>query len=442
VITARQVNDFLCDENYLAAVEGAREHRLLFITDLSETRVSAFLGWMFRPHEAHGLGDQVLRELLQNAWRQVNSGDWDGPSWEELGLSEWTPAKVSTRSFRDLCVETEYRFGRSEKGGDRNRPVDVFLISRTNRLLVLIENKFGTAVHSDQLRAYREQAEKSFPEYTRLQIYLDPNAENFPDDKPNWIPLRYDWLIEIIAARERTRLLSQRASDALLQVRDYLEQDSVTLAGVDSRQLEALVSGHVALLEEMRRLSKAGRNGALLMGNKELNSESEILLVEYHQRQRFWDAVFEQMDHLPLLNALAPDIGPTETLKLNKRLQFRSALWPVLHDPGVPTDAAWSIRLAAWKPEEDGGLYSIRSLIDFNTIHILKEAVPPFTPERERTIRRIAADLRLFGRKASAEDSWIRLMEKKRLPARDAASALREEIERINNAFRKEGLLK
>ena len=38
VLAVDKINEFLCDENYLALVEGAREQRLLFITDMSETR--------------------------------------------------------------------------------------------------------------------------------------------------------------------------------------------------------------------------------------------------------------------------------------------------------------------------------------------------------------------------------------------------------------------
>ena len=61
MIPIKAVDNFLCDENYVSLVESAREQRLLYITDLSETRVSAFLGWLFRPHEGHGLGDHVIR---------------------------------------------------------------------------------------------------------------------------------------------------------------------------------------------------------------------------------------------------------------------------------------------------------------------------------------------------------------------------------------------
>ena len=64
--TKLEINRFLCDPNFLMLVELQREQRLLFITDLTETRVSAFLAWLFRPQEGHGLGDRAIRELLLN----------------------------------------------------------------------------------------------------------------------------------------------------------------------------------------------------------------------------------------------------------------------------------------------------------------------------------------------------------------------------------------
>lgn len=441
MVTAKQINDFLCDENYLAAVEGAREHRLLFITDLSETRVSAFLGWMFRPGEGHGLGDQVVRELLQNAWRQVHSGDWEGPTWDDMGYRDWTPARNVLRSFRDLCVETEYRFGRSDKTGEKNRPVDVFLVSRFNRLAVLIENKFGSAVHSEQLKAYREQAAKHYEGYTRFHIYLDPNLDNRPDDPPHWIPLRYDWLIDIIATRQRAELLSDLAKQALLQVKDYLEQDDAADArGVGAAQLAALVDDHHHVLNEMKRMKALGRHGMLTEKGSSAQPESEILLVEYHQRQRLWNTVFEQMEHLPLLNALQKRLTSSEIRKLNRRIQFRSSRWIGLHDSMVKPESGWAIRLAAWKPEEERGTYRIRSLIDFNPVEGAGASIPPFGP-REDALRAVVASLRQFGRKASSEDRWVRLMEKGRLNSTEAAEGLLEEIERMNTAFAKAGLM-
>ena len=439
MVTAKQINDFLCDENYLAVTEASREHRLLFITDLSETRVSAFLGWLFRPHEGHGLEDQAVRELLQNAWREVHGGDWEGPGWEAMGYGDWTPARVARRSFRDLCVETEYRFGKPERAGEKNRPADVVLVSRSNRLVVVIENKFGTAVHSEQLKAYREQAARSFEGCAVFRIYLDPNAENRPDDPPYWIPLRYDWLVELISARDRANLLSDRARHALLQVTDYLKQDGDAEAGGTQAQLSALVSAHPEVLAEMRRLKAMGKHGRLTAPAEAIGWDGEVLLTEYHQRHRLWDAVFDQMQHLPLLAALGQRL---EERKLNKRIQFRWPGWAAIRDDVLPARAAWALRLAAWKPEGDGGLYTVRSLIDFNPVELEdNKLVSPFTQQQESILRGATGALRTFGRKASPEDRWVRLMEEGGLSAEQAAKTLLSETERINEVLRREGLL-
>lgn len=440
VLAVDKINEFLCDENYLALVEGAREQRLLFITDMSETRVSAFLGWLFRPYEGHGLGDQAVRELLHNAWLEVHSGDWNGPRPEEMGFDQWSPVEIAAKSFRDLCVETEYRFGRSEKLGEKNRPIDVALVSRANRLLVLIENKFGSAVHSGQLKSYREQAEKSYPGYAVFHIYLDPNADNQPDDQPHWIPLRYGWLVDLISARQRSGLLSERALNALSQVKDYLNQDEEG-GGDEAYQanLAALVNSHHDVLMEMRRIRLMNRHGRLTATLKDVPRSSEILLVEYHQRPRLWDDVFDQMDHLPFINALRKLTGDQlEVQRRHKRLFIRDHRWVSIRDQVQATgvDSAWGIRLAAWKPDGDN-CYSVRSVIDFNS----GSTMPDFSDDREKVLREVAASLREFRRKASSKDRWIRLKEQAGLSPEKAALMLADEATRINGVLHAAGLI-
>lgn len=442
-VSTRQIDDFLCDDNFLALTELAREQRLLFITEMTETRVSAFLAWLFRPHEGHGLGDQPIRELLHNAWLQVLSSDWEGGDAEHL-FAGWTPSAIVGRSFRDLCVETEYRFGRKEGVDGKNRPVDVMLVSRANRLVVLIENKFGSAVHGNQLAAYRKQAEDSFPGFKKFYIYLDPNTENLPDDNRHWIPLRHDWLIDLITTRQKSGLLSERALNALSQVKDYLIEESA-IQGDEAVQVyfSALLNDHCAVLASMRELKELGRHARLTADAQTVPENVEPLLIEYHQRYRLWDALFRQMDHLPLINALRLEAEDSlEIKRYTKRLHLRSREWKGIRDHGVAEEAAWGLRLSAWKPDRDVDVYSVRSIIDFNLIEGLDESmVPAYSEAQESQLRAIADELRTLSRRSSKSDRWIRLMEQTSLSPKDAASVLAREAARINEALKKYGLL-
>ncbi len=407
VTLEEKVNRFICDENYLALVESTREHRLLFITDLSETRVSALLAWLLRPNEGHGLGDHAFRQLLKNAWLAVNSGDWDGPTWNKLGLKGWEPMALATKSFSDLCIETEYSFGKAKKDGKGGRPVDLFLVSRSNKLVVLVENKFGTGAHSGQLKAYREQADASFDGYTKLLIYLDPNAEHRPDDGEYWVTLRYEWLIELIATQEGAGLLSSRALDALSQLRVYLE----TTDG-DSKydeRIGSLVNDHAEVLKELREIGSIKTHDRFTEGPSSV--VRELLLVEYQQRLNLWRMVLRQMEHLPLVLALKGlDIDDLEIRQAPKYIRIRKRPWSAICEENVPAEKAWGIRVEIWRPDADH--YAMRSLIGFYDVQLADgSVVSRYSEEQEEALREVADQLRQMKRKASTTDRWVRLRE-------------------------------
>lgn len=447
MIPIEAVDKFLCDENYVSLVESAREQRLLHITDLSETRVSAFLGWLFRPHEGHGLGDHVVRELLHNAWMVAAKPDDEGTKTAGgNSFGGWSPSAIAMRSFRDLLVETEYRFGKSESGIAVNRPADIVLVSRANRLVVVIENKFGTAVHGDQLNAYRRQTEAAFPGYATFLIYLDPNLDNAPDDGSHWIQLGYDWLINLLIARQQSGLLSDMALNALSQVLDYLREDSVTSAqtGQQSRILQ-LVNDHPAVIREMHEMKALGKHGRLTWNSSSASCGSELLLVEYHQRPKIWDDVLSQSAHAQLIDALHKKVGgDVQVRRLTKRLFFRRRDWVQLTDSLANKDNGWNVRMAAWKPLDDGSFYHVRSAFSFKSIDPAHDELgsTAFAPGLEEALRKVAAELRV-GRRGQKNDSdFVRLNEVHDLTPMQAAAWLIQESNRITEALKRYQLLK
>ena len=88
-------------------------------------------------------------------------------------MSAPEPRSINSWSFRDLIVRSEYQVSKAIEAG-RGRSVDLLLISRRHRLVVAIENKFGSAAHSEQLKAYRLGIEEQVPKYRRLFIYCVP----------------------------------------------------------------------------------------------------------------------------------------------------------------------------------------------------------------------------------------------------------------------------
>ncbi len=415
--TKAQIDLFLSDPSYLKLIGLEREHRLLFITDLSETRVSAFLGWLFRPQEGHGIGDQAFRELLLNVWRTNLR--------EELGQDVLVPRDILGRTFRDLLVHTEYHLHNGKKVG-KGRPVDLLLVSRQNKLVVAIENKFGSAVHSNQLHTYRKRIEKSFPTYNQIYVYLDSNETNKPGDD-HWIPLGYQWLIELISTHQKSGLLSDRALDALDQFKDYLSEDQA-LSGEDEEEkdvlIENIVRNHSSILDVFRefrgeRLSDLLEDHAVTI--------HEPLLIEYHQRQRLWNDVLDQARHVSVVQAAKRAFGDQLEVAISPaEVRLRLKSWARFQ--ADPEDTIWVSRVSAWSGREGKGKYNVWSFTNFRGIDVKYE-------DALRAASLLLRDSNL--KKPPAAAQWIRLGFSEGLTTDFASSQVVVELKRLEEVLAK-----
>lgn len=409
--TKAQIDLFLSDPSYLALIGLEREHRLLFITDLTETRISAFLGWLFRPQEGHGIGDQAFRELLLNVWRTNIR--------EELGHDVLAPRDILGKTFRDLLVHTEYRVHGKDTG--KGRPIDLLLVSRQNRLVVAIENKFGSAVHSDQLTAYRIGIAKAFPSYCQIYVYLDSNEENKPDDDC-WIPLGYQWLIDLISTHQKSGLLSDRSLDALDQFKDYLTDD-LALSGPREEEKDTLIENiardHNSVLDVFRNYRKERTRDLLEDPTVTIH---EQLLIEFHQRRGLWNDVLDQARHVSVVQAakrafgaqLEVATGPAEVrLRLKSWARFEADL----------SKNKWVPRVVAWSGREGKGKYNVWSFANFRGVS------PDFAAE----VRAAALQLRDTNlKKPPAAAQWIRLGLAEGLPIDKAGAHVVSELMRMD----------
>ena len=366
MITKNGINHFFADPDYAGLVDLDREQRLLFITDLSETRISAFLAWVFRPHEGHGLGDRGIKELLQRAWEANET--------EELGLKVPVPAEVRSLSYQDLLVYTEYQVGAPVKkkrkpgqGAKRKRSkgaaVDLLLLSRTNKLLIAIENKFGSKLHSNQLKTYRTNLLKRFPGFRCVFVYLDWNENDPADDC--WCPLDYQWIIDMISSQQAAGLLSEKALDALAQVKEYINDEAPVnndVAHLRDRRIEALGSKYPAVLAVLDAWRKTpARN--LLTSKKEI---TEPLLVEYLQRRRLWNDVLDQRKHADVIVRVRRELGDTvEVGSGTSACYFQMKDWSRFEDENAEY---WGARVVAWSGRSQSRKYSVQAGVLFNSV--------------------------------------------------------------------------
>ncbi|WP_411352388.1 PD-(D/E)XK nuclease family protein [Leisingera aquaemixtae] len=148
-----------------------------------EIRHSAILGWLLDPGETHGLGDRFLKAFLAGAMR--GSVQNAGPSALE----------ISQADLRDSEVRSEWL------------NIDIFIVSERNRWAFVIENKFDSRLHGNQLERYMRKVRGVYKSQEDLKIrgvFLTLRDENF--DNPDYVPISYREICTFLA-----RFLAQEA---------------------------------------------------------------------------------------------------------------------------------------------------------------------------------------------------------------------------------------
>lgn len=102
-----------------------------------EIRHSAILAWLMDPQQTHGLGDSFLRAFLSEAARGVEIGA--GPSALDIAQADLMDAEVR-REWRNI---------------------DILVLSQQNGWVFVIENKFHSSQHSNQLQRYMDLVEEA-----------------------------------------------------------------------------------------------------------------------------------------------------------------------------------------------------------------------------------------------------------------------------------------
>lgn len=155
-----QISDEEALQNFLLDIDcldellpWTRRFNLFDILKISRTEIrhSNMLGWLLNPNENHGLGDALLKSILQNVVR-ADSSRYD----------------VFETLLMDLYSFSVYREWKN---------IDLLLISNTERCAIAIENKIGSHEHDNQLARYLRQP--LFPAYPSndpvLQFWLLPS---------------------------------------------------------------------------------------------------------------------------------------------------------------------------------------------------------------------------------------------------------------------------
>jgi hypothetical protein len=138
-----------------------------------ELRHSDFLAFLLNPHEVHGLGDIVVKRLLESVL-SVEGGSESPISAVEIAL--WDLDTIS--------VQREWR------------NIDIVLTDEGHKMVIIIENKLDTSEHSNQLRRYWRSVHDAYPDWRMIGLYLTVDGDAPSDER--YIALNYELIYDIV----------------------------------------------------------------------------------------------------------------------------------------------------------------------------------------------------------------------------------------------------
>jgi PD-(D/E)XK nuclease superfamily len=160
-----------------------------------EIRHSNFLAVLLNPQESHGLGDAFLKRLLH----KVIDNSSEPPPVSAL--------TIALADFSDVLVSREWR------------NIDLLVVSKNNKLVLVIENKIESTGSEHQLHKYEQIVKSRFRNDQILFAYLTIDRED-PSDKV-WSVIDYS---DVAGALQeaRSRQLSNISNEAKMLVDHYI----------------------------------------------------------------------------------------------------------------------------------------------------------------------------------------------------------------------------
>ena len=189
------LKDFLLDIECLDPLsEWTSPFNLFDILKISrvEIRHSNMLSWLLNPNENHGFSDRIIRGFVQYVVAAF-------------------PNKVNV--FETLLMDC-YSFTIMREW----HSIDILAVSSDEKCVLCIENKIDSTEHDNQLNRYRRIIEDTYPNYSKLFIYLSPNCDE-ASDSDTWCSMGYQEVLNIIeSAHQKVKLLP----DAELLINNYV----------------------------------------------------------------------------------------------------------------------------------------------------------------------------------------------------------------------------
>lgn len=217
---------FVSDHRVRRAISAMQRSNNIFdIIDPTENQHSAILAWLFNPREGHGQGDAIFKDFLMAAY----AGAEDNVHSNKKFFEKWLPSRILATGFHSLHTFREYDLPSKKR-------LDLLIVDMTNKILVVVENKFGARLQDKQIDDYYKEVEETirrrpvFKEFSTAHVVVDAYYGGADEEdkkhaapRNKWAFLDYEWLR---AGALRAELQLKRGNQSAALVIAYCEAHS------------------------------------------------------------------------------------------------------------------------------------------------------------------------------------------------------------------------
>ena len=178
-----KLQKILTDKDFIALQQWNKNKQIFDILKTNEMTHSSMIAWLINPNEGHDLGTLFIKNMFYSL--AVN---------DNLTINE-----IESISFQNLLIETEVSV-------DKDNRIDILIYDPVNRYLFIIENKCGASLFKDQLKRYKEWADKlkNLNKITLILLDKDKTAEPEKD----WLYSDYSWITNTLSSILNKGILS------------------------------------------------------------------------------------------------------------------------------------------------------------------------------------------------------------------------------------------
>ncbi|EOP58336.1 hypothetical protein IKQ_00446 [Bacillus cereus VDM053] len=179
--------------------------------DKFEIRHSNMLSWLLDPKGNHHLSSFFVNRLLSKTFVKMENEDL---------ISEYNFIKLHKQSLQDLEVFREVQTS-------NNKRIDILAISESQKVAILIENKYKSSESGGQLQNYLKFVNEKYEGYTIIPIFLSLDG-SAPSHKAYFI-LDYGDILNILKGQLEiySEYTSNTIKDFLSYYIDILEGELV-----------------------------------------------------------------------------------------------------------------------------------------------------------------------------------------------------------------------